>query len=111
MTELASKHCAPCEGGVAPLDAEQAKSQANELSDKWVVSDDAGSISADFGFKNYYQTTAFVNAVAWIAHQEDHHPDITFGYKNCHIFFTTHAIGGLSANDFICAAKIDRLLD
>lgn len=110
MTKLADKHCAPCEGGVAPLDVNQAKIQANELSRQWTVSADAKSISADFGFKNYYQTTAFVNAVAWVAHQQDHHPDITFGYKNCHIFFTTHAIGGLSDNDFISAAKIDRLL-
>lgn len=111
MTELANKHCAPCEGGVAPMDSSEAAAKMQQLSDKWQLSDDGKSMTADFEFKNYYQTTAFVNAVAWIAHREDHHPDMTFGYKNCNIFFTTHAIGGLSDNDFISAAKIDRLLD
>ena len=54
---------------------------------------------------------AFVNAVAWIAHQEDHHPDLEVGYNRCHVRYSTHAIGGLSANDMICAAKIDDLLE
>lgn len=82
-----------------------------ELSSEWFLSEDANSICGEFTFKNYYQTTAFVNAVAWIAHCQDHHPDITFGYKNCTIVFSTHAIGGLSENDFICAARIDNLRD
>lgn len=60
-------------------------------------------------FKNYYRTVAFVNAVVWVAHREDHHPEIAFGYKTCTIRYTTHAIGGLSENDFICAAKINAL--
>ncbi|MCG6872379.1 MAG: 4a-hydroxytetrahydrobiopterin dehydratase, partial [Gammaproteobacteria bacterium] len=64
-----------------------------------------------FRFKNYYETTAFVNGAAWIAHREDHHADIRFGYRECEISYTTHAIGGLSDNDFICAAKINALLD
>ncbi len=67
-------------------------------------------IAKTFIFKDYFQTTAFVNAVAWIAHEEDHHPDIEFSYKKCRIRYSTHAIGGLSENDFICAAKINRLL-
>ena len=67
------------------------------------------TIRKDFHFKNYYQTTAFVNAVAWISHREDHHPDLTMGYNNCRVEYTTHAIGGLSENDFICAAKVDTL--
>ena len=71
---------------------------------------EGSQITKTFAFKNYYETTAFVNAVIWIAHREDHHPDITFGYKQCKIVYTTHAVKGLSKNDFICAAKIDALL-
>lgn len=111
MNDLADRHCVPCEGGVAPMDAQTAKQKLSELSDKWRLNDQADAITGEFEFKNYYRTTAFVNAVAWIAHSENHHPDISFGYKNCTIFLTTHAIDGLSDNDFISAAKIDRLLD
>lgn len=110
MTDLADRHCAACEGGTKPLDLEAAKSQLQNLSKHWQLSKDGSAITGEFEFKNYYRTTAFVNAVAWIAHSEDHHPDITFGYKNCSIVFTTHAIDGLSDNDFISAAKIDRLV-
>ena len=63
-----------------------------------------------YHFLNYYETMAFVNAVAWIAHRENHHPDLEVGYKECCVRYSTHAIGGLSENDFICAAKVDRLL-
>ena len=111
MSNLADKHCAPCEGGVDPMNADQAKQQLAQLSDNWRLADDASKIVGEFEFKNYYRTTAFINAVAWIAHTEDHHPDISFGYKNATVNFTTHAIDGLSDNDFISAAKIDRLLD
>jgi len=109
MSDLANKHCAPCEGGTAPMDAATINSRMAELSDHWSQQEDS-RIAGAFEFRNYYQTQAFVNAVAWLAHCEDHHPDITFGYKNCHVELTTHAIGGLSDNDFILAAKIDRLL-
>jgi len=74
----------------------------------WSVEE--GRLVRTFTFKNYYQTTAFVNAVAWIAHTEDHHPDITFGYKTCTVSYATHSIGGLSENDFICAARVNALL-
>ncbi|HEY9150705.1 MAG TPA: 4a-hydroxytetrahydrobiopterin dehydratase, partial [Gammaproteobacteria bacterium] len=60
-------------------------------------------------FKNYYQTIAFVNALAWIANQEDHHPDLEVSYNRCTVHFSTHSIGGLSLNDFICAARLDAL--
>jgi len=62
-----------------------------------------------FDFKNYYQTMAFVNAVAWLSHREDHHPDLSVSYGKCRVEYTTHAAGGLSENDFICAAKVDAL--
>lgn len=111
MSELANKHCAPCEGGVQPMDRDAAETHMRELSSRWSLAGDGKSLDGEFEFKNYYRTTAFVNAVAWISHREDHHPDIEFGYKNCRVRYSTHAIGGLSENDFICAAKIDRLLE
>ena len=74
------------------------------------VIDRLNEINRKYLFKNYYQTMAFTNSVAWIAHQEDHHPDMTVSYHHCHVHFSSHAIGGLSENDFICAAKIDALI-
>jgi len=71
---------------------------------------DGNEMVRTFSFRNYDQTLAFVNAVASIAQREDHHPDILFGCKTCTIRYTTHAIGGLSENDFICAAKIGALV-
>lgn len=66
-------------------------------------------IYKDFKFKNYYETIAFVNAVAWVVQQQDHHPEIIINYNMCHIKFTTHSINGLSLNDFICSAKINSI--
>jgi 4a-hydroxytetrahydrobiopterin dehydratase len=79
--------------------------------DGWTLGQDCVEIQRSYPFKDYYQTIAFVNAVAWIAHQEDHHPEIEVGYNRCRVRFSTHSVGGLSENDFICAAKIDALLD
>ena len=75
----------------------------------WQASAEQKMLFREFRFKNYYQTIAFVNAIAWIAHQTDHHPDLEVGYSRCLVQYTTHAIGGLSINDFICAARIDQL--
>jgi len=104
--DLAHKKCKPCEGGVSPLTAQEIRELLNQLSG-WEFKD--GVITKSYEFKNYYQTMAFVNAVAWISHREDHHPDMTAGYNKCKIDYSTHAIGGLSENDFICAAKLDAL--
>jgi len=109
MSDLITKHCQSCEGGVEPLTAEQANELLAQVP-KWALSEDGKWISRAFRFKNYYQTIAFVNAQAWIANQEDHHPDIEVGYSRCLIRFSTHAIDGLSENDFICAAKIDAII-
>jgi len=68
-----------------------------------------GAIEKTFSFADYHRTMAFVNAVAWIAHREDHHPDVAFGYNRCTLRFNTHSVGGISLNDFICAAKVDAL--
>lgn len=110
MSELAKKRCVPCEGNVAPLDLGRASKLKEQLRAEWKLVNEGKGLRATFAFDNYYRTTAFVNAVAWIAHVEDHHPDIAFGYKSCTIDYWTHAIDGLSENDFICAAKIDALL-
>jgi len=109
MSGLTEKTCKPCEGGVKPLNTDEARNMLAQVNG-WTLDDETKIIQQDFRFKNYYQTMAFVNAMAWIAHQEAHHPDIEVGYNHCLIHYSTHAIGGLSENDFICAAKIDALL-
>ncbi|MDD3762563.1 MAG: 4a-hydroxytetrahydrobiopterin dehydratase [Nevskiales bacterium] len=111
MSDLAKKKCTPCEGGVPPLDLAAAMKLKGQLDGRWKIVRDGKAIQATFDFDNYWQTTAFVNAVAWIAHTQDHHPDISFGYKQCTVGYWTHALDGLSENDFICAAQIDDLLD
>jgi len=108
MSGLAGKRCKPCEGGVAPLKPQEIDALLKQIPG-WVQVD--GAIARTYAFKDYYQAVAFVNATAWISHREDHHPDITLGYNQCRVEYTTHAIGGLSQNDFICAAKIDALFD
>ncbi len=108
MAELTAKRCVPCEGGVAPMDADAARDMLGQLND-WELDESGKEISRSYKFKNYYQTMAFVNALAWIAHQADHHPDLQVGYNRVQVRFSTHSIGGLSQNDFICAAKIDAL--
>jgi 4a-hydroxytetrahydrobiopterin dehydratase len=106
---LADKHCRPCEGGVEPLQAQQATELMHGLHADWSLSDDGTTIERRFSFPAYSRTIAFANAVAWIAIVEGHHPVLTVSYGDCVVSYTTHAIDGLSDNDFICAAKIDRL--
>ena len=108
VPDLASKKCKPCEGGVAPLKEDEIRTLVKQL-EGWEYSD--ARISKTYAFKDYYQALAFVNATAWISHREDHHPDISLGYNRCRVEYTTHAINGLSENDFICAAKLDKLFD
>jgi 4a-hydroxytetrahydrobiopterin dehydratase len=106
MNDLLKKHCKPCEGGTVPYNAQQTKEMLKQLK-AWTVED--GKLVKLYPFKNYYETMAFVNALAWISHREDHHPDLQVGYNKCRVEYSTHAIGGLSENDFICAAKADAL--
>ena len=108
-TDLAEKRFKPCEGGVEPLLPEQVDELMKGLHDDWTRSDDGLEISRRFSFPAYSRTVAFANAVAWIAIVEGHHPVLTVSYGDCVVSYTTHAINGLSDNDFICAAKIDRL--
>ena len=109
MTALSEKKCVPCEGGVPPLTAAKVKLFAKQLHKDWRISKDSRSLQRSLKFKDFYRTMSFVNALAHIANIEDHHPDLSIGYNYCHIVYSTHSIGGLSENDFICAAKLDRL--
>lgn len=106
---LRNKRCVPCEGGTPPLSPEQVERLLGEVQG-WRLAADGKRITRSVERKNFHEVMAFVNALAWIAHQEDHHPDLEVSYKRCVIHYATHAIGGLSENDFICAAKIDALL-
>jgi len=108
--DLASQHCKPCEGGVKPLSPQAAQELLATLNSEWRISDDGRAIRREFTFPAYSRSLAFANAVAWIAITEGHHPDLLVGYSRCVVEYTTHAIDGLSENDFICAAKVDRLL-
>lgn len=106
--DLASRRCKPLKGAEHGLSLSEVKDFLAQLP-SWVLADDGKSISRHFSFKNYYQTMAFANAVAWIAHEEDHHPDMEVTYNQCRLRYSTHDVGGLSENDFVCAAKVEGL--
>jgi 4a-hydroxytetrahydrobiopterin dehydratase len=108
VNELARKKCVPCEGGVAPLTAAQVAPLLKGLPG-WSL--EGGMIVKTFKFRNYFETMAFVNAAAWVSHREDHHPDLVVKWGECRVSYVTHAIEGLSENDFICAAKLDALFE
>ena len=105
---LSSRRCTACEGGIPPLAAEECRALLRELSG-WSLN--GKTIAKIFSFANHYEAMAFVNAIAWVSHRENHHPELTIGYKEVHVRYWTHAIDGLSENDFICAAKIEKLLE
>lgn len=109
MTPLAQQQSRSPSEGLTRLAEDQLPELLSQIDD-WAHDPDTQTISRTFKFENYYQTIAFVNAVAWIAHGEDHHPDLEVGYNRCSVNFTTHAVDGLSLNDFISAAKINALL-
>lgn len=109
MNELLSRHCTRPDGK-KPLDIESARALVAKIGSHWKLDEEGKSLYADFNFQNFHETMSFTNAVAWIANREDHHPDMEIGYRHCLVRYTTHAIAGLSENDFICAAKIDALL-
>ena len=108
MTELAGKTCTPCRGGVPPLEEADAERYLRDVPD-WQLKEDAKRIERTFWFKNFKQALAFVDRVGALAEEEGHHPDITFGWGYATISLHTHKIKGLHENDFIMAAKIDRL--
>ncbi len=106
---LTEKKCRPCEGGVPPLTRAEAEALLGRLARGWVLSEDGPYLRREFRFADFFRTMSFVNAVAHVANLEDHHPDLEVGYGYCRVQYTTHAIRGLSENDFICAAKIDQI--
>jgi 4a-hydroxytetrahydrobiopterin dehydratase len=106
---LAQKHCKPCEGGVPPLSAAEVKANLAAVP-QWQVTDDGKMIRRKYKFKDFVTAIAFLNKVGDVAEAEQHHPDLHLtGYRNAAVELTTHAIGGLSENDFVLAAKIDKL--
>ncbi len=108
---LLHKKCVPCEGGNLPAMTEkEARGMLNHVHKDWVLSPDFKKISREFIFKGFNKTMGFVNALAWIVNQEGHHPELEVSYDRCKVIFQTHALNGLSENDFICAQKIDRLI-
>jgi 4a-hydroxytetrahydrobiopterin dehydratase len=106
--ELSNKKCVPCSGEEVPLKGEDLKKLQDHLDKGWVI-DDNKKLRKSFPFENFNQGLMFVQKVAKIAEEEQHHPDICLHYKNVEVELTTHAIGGLSENDFIMASKIDRI--
>jgi 4a-hydroxytetrahydrobiopterin dehydratase len=112
---LINKKCVPCHGGVSALSPAEAQKMLGRLigakDGGWQIVEDGKAIKREFKFADFYRTMSFVNAVAHIANGEDHHPDIECGWGYARIRYQTHAIGGLHENDFICAAKIDSLVE
>jgi len=106
MSDLRHQHCKPLEGQ-PPMDAAVIDRHLAQAPG-WTLNN--GAIERRYDFADFHQTMAFVNALAWIAHREDHHPDLALGYNHCVVRFNTHSVGGISINDFICAAKVDALL-
>ncbi len=107
MTNLRSQHCSKLSNNDAALNDRQSTELVNQLDPQWQVNKQAQTISFTYEFKNYYQTMAFANVVAQIAHQQDHHPDLLITYNQRTVTYSTHSVDGLSLNDFICAAKIN----
>ncbi len=105
---LLDKKCIPCEGGVLPLTIQEAEGYMQELQG-WELVDGAKQIEKSFTFKDFKDALAFANRVGAIAEAEQHHPEIEIAWGKVEIELSTHAIGGLSENDFIVAAKIDAL--
>lgn len=106
--ELYRIRCVACEGGIPPLSPQETTQFLVKIPG-WHLSNDGKFITRRFDFKNFYHTMAFVNAIAWIANQENHHPDLEISYSYCLVKYQTHAVNGLTQNDFICAAKINQL--
>ncbi len=107
--ELVKKRCVPCEGGVAPFDRTKAQEYLTQLSG-WTLSEDGKAIRKEYKFKNFKEVIAYFNRIAEIAESENHHPDLRIGYSRVGVELSTHAIKGISENDFILASKFDATL-
>lgn len=109
LDELAQSRCRPRKGAQEGINAADVPQYLGTLPG-WRLASSGHGIEKEFRFDDFHRTMAFVNAVAWIAHVEDHHPDLRVSYPSCNVYFATHDVGGLSVNDFICAAKVENLL-
>lgn len=107
--ELANAHCKPRKGEADALDTATIK-QLLDLLSSWELIEDGKAIARDHSFKDFHHTLGFINAVGYMANREDHHPDLEAGYGHCRVRWSTHDVGGLSMNDFICAARVEALL-
>ncbi|WP_243043006.1 4a-hydroxytetrahydrobiopterin dehydratase [Dyella sedimenti] len=109
-SQLASQHCIPRKGKEHALDTSRVAELLASLPG-WQRTDDGKAIVKDFKFPDFHHTLGFINAVGFMANQEDHHPDLKAGYGHCQVLWSTHDVGGLSLNDFICAARVEALLE
>ncbi len=109
FAELASQHCQPRKGAEHALDEARVALLLQQLPG-WRRSGDGKGLVKDFRFNDFHHTLGFINAVGFMANREDHHPDLEAGYGHCQLLWSTHDVGGLSLNDFVCAAKVEALL-
>ena len=110
MSDLSQQECENLTAGSPALLRDESENLLKELNANWHISEDEKSISRSFQFKNFYQTMAFANQIAMIAHEQDHHPEMLISYNHCRVRYSTASVNGLSLNDFICAAKTDKSL-
>ncbi|CAN5311826.1 4a-hydroxytetrahydrobiopterin dehydratase [soil metagenome] len=107
LEKFLAKHCKPAKG--EPMPADDIERHVAALGNGWRYEADLPAIVKSYAFEDFHETIEFVNAVAWMIHGEDHHPDMAVGYNRCELAFSTHSVAGLSINDFICAAKCDAI--
>lgn len=110
MARLAARHCTSLKKGTKPIRESVAQSLLNQLNSAWRISKNKKAIQRTFEFRNFHQTVGFVNAVAWIANRENHHPHLTISSNSCEVSYSSQVADGLTVNDFICAAKVDLLI-
>ena len=109
MNDLDKKKCVPCEGGLDPLSKDECQIFLDKLNKDWSLSKDIKSIERTFTRKNHNDISSLINLIIHVSNIEDHHPEVTFGYNTAVVKYFTYAIDGLSENDFICAAKLDKI--
>ena len=110
MSELLQQRCSNNPELAPRLSDAECRELLSRLDSDWKLDLTLIAISRNYEFKNYYQVMAFANSVAWIAHQQDHHPEMLISYRHCAVRYSTHSVKGLSINDFICAAQVDTLV-
>jgi 4a-hydroxytetrahydrobiopterin dehydratase len=107
--DLSNQHCQPRKGKEHAIAPHQVQELLAQLPG-WELANDGKAIVKDFRFEDFHRTLGFINAVGFMANREDHHPDLKAGYGHCQVLWSTHDVGGLSLNDFVCAARVEALL-